>query len=70
MAPKALRMKEVREHAAAKLQALISETRNELRALRARAGAQDLKGVRAIRTARQTLARLLTRARELTSITR
>lgn len=70
MAQKSLRMKVVREHEAAKLAALVQETRSELRTLRARAGAQDLKGVRTIRAARQTLARLLTRTRELTNAAR
>lgn len=58
-------MKDVRAYEGTKLAELISDTRSELRNLKLRASAQDLKGVRAIRSARQTLARLLTRAREL-----
>lgn len=58
-------MKDIRSYDAAKLRELIAEAQAEVRNLRTRAAAQDLKGVRTIRSARQTLARLLTRVREL-----
>lgn len=65
MSPKSLPMKDIRGQEAAKVREQIQTTRADIRKLRTRAVAQDLKDVRAIRSARQTLARLLTRQREL-----
>lgn len=58
-------MTELRSHDAVQVAKLVSEARAELRQLKLRAAAQDLKNVRAIRLVRQKLARLLTRTKEL-----
>lgn len=65
MPTKGSAMSEFRSFDLAQVQKLVSEKRAELLKLQARVRGQDLKNVRAIRTVRQALARLLTRLREL-----
>lgn len=52
--------RELKDKSAAELQTLLAETGGALQALRFQASERQLKNVRAIRAARQTVARVLT----------
>jgi ribosomal protein L29 len=58
-------MKEIRVKEATELDKMITESRTELRQLKTKAGAQDLKNVRSIRHLKKLLSRLNTRLTEL-----
>lgn len=60
-----MKMKDIRTMSAAELHSLLKKSQMELRQLKAKALAQDLKNVRAIRQWRRLIARLHTRLREL-----
>jgi len=64
-----LTVKELSSKALPEVDKLLGEARQELQKLRVRAVAQDLKNVRAIRTTRRVIARLLGRRHELTLTT-
>jgi ribosomal protein L29 len=52
-------MKEIRTKSEAELQKLLASLRVELRGLRVKASAKDLKNVKSIRQTKQVIARLL-----------
>lgn len=54
-----LSMKEIRTKSEAELQKLLASLRVELRGLRVKASAKDLKNVKSIRQTKQVIARLL-----------
>jgi ribosomal protein L29 len=64
---KSLGMKEIRGWDKPELQKHLSERLAELRNLRVRVAAHDLKNVRAIRTIRLEIARLVSRIKEISS---
>lgn len=55
-----MKMKELRGKAASEMNKILAEARIELRGLRSKALAQDVKNVRAMRHARKTIAQVLT----------
>ncbi|MBI5465741.1 MAG: 50S ribosomal protein L29 [Candidatus Kerfeldbacteria bacterium] len=59
-----LSMSAIRAKTEAELQKLLAESQTELRSLRVKASAKDLKDVRSIRRYRQFVARLLSRLGE------
>jgi len=60
-------MKELRVKERAEILKLLQENRAELRRLKAKAAAQDLKNVRSIRSLKRFIARLATRLNEFTA---
>lgn len=60
-----IKMTEIRSKDKPELDSLLTETNDELRQLKTKAGAQDLKNVRSIRKARLAVARIKTRLTEL-----
>ena len=60
-----IKMTEIRTKDKPELDRVLKDTRNELRQLKTKAGAQDLKNVRTIRQARLVVARVSTRLSEL-----
>lgn len=61
-------MNELRNKDKADLEKTLKESQLELRHLRAKAGGQDLKNVRAIRNLRLVISRVSTRLSELKSV--
>jgi ribosomal protein L29 len=64
---KSLNMKEIRGWGKPETQKHLTERLAELRNLRVRAAVHDLKNVRAIRTIRLEIARLVSRIKEISS---
>lgn len=64
---KSLNMKEIRTWGKPEVQKHLMEKMAELRNLRVRAAAHDLKNVRAIRTIRLEIARLVSNIKEISS---
>ena len=64
---KSLNMKEIRGWGKPEVQKHLVEREAELRNLRVRVAAHDLKNVRAIRTVRLEIARLVSRIKEISS---
>lgn len=64
---KSLNMKEIRGWSKPEAQKNLTERLAELRNLRVRAATHDLKNVRAIRTIRLEIARLVSRIKEISS---
>lgn len=62
-----LKMNEIRTKDSSELQRILTETQEELRHLKTKAGAQDLKNVRSIRQLRQVVARVKTYLSELSA---
>jgi ribosomal protein L29 len=58
-------MKDLRTKERAEIEKMLNDNRVELRHLKTKAGAQDLKDVRAIRNLRRVVARLATRLQEI-----